>query len=523
MTAALRRRGMLPVWVALCLAFFTLFAAGCRDSEVVATLERVSGAAQRDRRASLGKWENAGQGSTFTMGDGVRTDAASKASLRLFDQSTLALEPKTLVRFLERRSGPKGTKLDVEMGQATLEAANEALEVDMQLGSARIEAHGKIRLVRDGGSTRLEVIIGSARILNGSQTLELHVGDAVDIVPERGLSKVAAPSAGMQANVAAEGVTGGLAAPNSPAAAVQVASADSANAQLMAATEAAALSGAPVRPQGPELVDFVAAPGESFVVHDPKPPTAIGFSPKECPGGSVLTLDPGRAQPKETVGAARVSVEVPAGVHRYALSCLEANAAKGKPIAQGSISVLADAGSRTLAKSAPLTNVDSDGRRYTVLYQTLLPKVSVRWPNPPPATSFTLKVRSASGERSFKSKTASYALAAGALPEGEHVLGFEADGKRSKPTSVVIRFDNAAPTASISSPADGSFSPGSSVLVAGAARPGFSVSAGGRELTQDAQNRFSETVGAPSGQRALVIRFTNASRNVHYYLRRSAR
>ena len=114
-------------------------------------------------------------------------------------------------------------------------------------------------------------------------------------------------------------------------------------------------------------------------------------------------------------------------------------------------------------------------------------------------------------------------FAPGALPEGEHVFTFEADGKRSKPTSVVIRFDNAAPTASLSSPADGSFAPGSSVLVAGSALPGWTVSAGGRELEQDAQNRFSEQVVTSSGERALVIRFSQPGRGVHYYLRRSAR
>jgi hypothetical protein len=277
------------------------------------------------------------------------------------------------------------------------------------------------------------------------------------------------------------------------------------------------------RTRGPDVVDLVAGAGDSFVVHDPRPPTAIGFSHAGCAAGTVLSLNAGRKGSRETVGAARVSAEFSQGSHRYVVSCLEAGGAKGTRVGEGTISVIADAGLRKLARKAPLTSVDTDGRRYTVLYQTLLPKLSVRWPNAPTAGSYALTVRSNKGTRTLQSKTSSYLFGPGALPEGEHVLSFEGDGKSSKQTSVVIRFDNAAPTASLSSPADQSFGPGASVLVAGSALPGWSVTAGGRELTQDAQNRFSEQVSAPSAERALVIRFSQAGRGVHYYLRRSAR
>ncbi len=491
----------------LCFAFFAAFVPACKCSgDSIATLERVSGGAERDRRANVNQWENAEAGARFDVGDGVKTGASSTALLRLFDKSTLALEPKTLVRFLDRPSGPKGAKLDVEMGGATLEAGGEAVDVGLDVGSARIEPHAKVRLVSRGAATRLEVMIGKARILTEKESIELRVGDAVDIEVGRGIVQEPAPSAS---------------APPSAAPAASV-SPDAGDAPAAAAEEALVIEGAAGRSRGPERVDFVAAAGDSFVVHDPKPPTAIAFTKGGCPTGAILTLGASKGG-RETVGGARVSAEFGSGSHRYVVSCLEANGAKGADLAQGTISVVADAGLRRLARTAPLTNVDTDGRRYTVLYQTLLPKISVRWPNAPQAGSYVLSVRSPQGSRTLTTKSASHLFAAGALAEGEHVLAFEGDGKRSKPTNLAIRFDNAAPTASLSSPADGSFGPGASVLVAGSALPGWSVSAGGRELTQDAQNRFSEQVSAPSGERALVIRFSQPGRGVHYYLRRSGR
>ncbi len=491
-----------------CMALVLLLVPACKCSgDAIATLERVNGGAERDRRASVNQWEKAEPGARFDVGDGVRTDASSSALLRLFDKSILNLEPKTVVRFLDRPSGPKGAKLDVEMGEATLEAGGEAVDIGLELGSARIEPHAKVRLVSRGASTRLEVMIGKARILSDKESIDRRVGDAVDIQVGRGIVREPAPSASAPPK----------AAPPAPAA-----SSDGGAAPVEAADETLALDGRG-RSRGPEHVDFMAAAGDSVVVHDPKPPTVIGFTQSGCPSGAILTLGAGRKVARETVGAARVSAEFGTGSHRYSISCLEANGAKGPELAQGTISVVADAGLRRLARTAPLTNVDTDGRRYTVLYQTLLPKIAVRWPNAPQAGKYVLTVRSPQGTRTVSTKSASHVFAAGALAEGEHVVAFEADGKRSKPTNVAIRFDNAAPTASLSSPADGSFGAGASVLVAGSALPGWSVSAGGRELTQDAQNRFSEQVSAPTGERALVIRFSQQGRGVHYHLRRSAR
>ncbi|HEX6278145.1 MAG TPA: hypothetical protein VFZ53_34105 [Polyangiaceae bacterium] len=507
MTSSLARRFhllLLGGLVALC-----LLAGACRrQSAPLATLERASGSTERDRRDAVGRWERAAQGATFTVGDGARTGADSRALLRLFDRSALELSARTIVRFLDRASAPKGTALDVEMGEATLEAGDGALEIGLEIGVARLDAGSKVRLVGTNAGTRLEVMIGAAHIHDGERTFELRVGDAVDWVS--GGKPVLVPKASDSAS------------PETPPSPLPSSSAGPSD----TASDEASLSKLDVaggRAPGPVFVDLLASAGDSFVVHDPRPPTAVAFSVPACPSGAVLTIESGKKGARETIGSGRVSAEFSQGTHRYSVACLGGGKSLGTPVARGTLSVVADAGLRTLAKTAPSSSVDTDGRRYTVLYQSLLPRLSVRWPNAPAASSYTLSVRSKQGARSFSSASANHTFDSGSLAEGEHSLTFEADGRRSKETSVVIRFDNAAPTASLTSPADTSFAPGSSVLVSGAALPGWSVAVAGRELAQDEQNRFSELVSAPGSERALAIRFSQAGRGVHYYLRRSAR
>jgi hypothetical protein len=492
---AIRRLGSFFVLV--------LLLAGCRKADAIAKLEHTHGVISRDFAKSVGNWEPASTGAEFRLGDGVRSGLASRAVLRLFDDSKLDLDPSTVLRFRDRTRGGKGARLDVEMGQATLEVAGQALELELMVGTARLDPHGKVRLTRTGEATRLEVMIGSARILSGDEALDLRIGDAVDIV-KSGVQKVPAPSAS--------------AAPVTPAAAT--APSEPPAVESSAAPSVPLVPGA--RPEGPGVVDFVAGAGDSFVVHDPKPPTSIAFVHSGCDGELVLTLGTGK-RPRETGGRGRVSAEVSSGSHRYVVSCLKPGETKSTRVAAGSVAVFADAGSRRLARTAPASVVDADGRRYTVLYQTLLPIISVRWPNAPSASAYTLRVNSSSGTRTFTTGKPSHSFAAGAFAEGDHSLFFEASGARSKQTSVAIRFDNAAPTASISSPADRSFAPGASVVVSGSALPGWTVSAVGKDLTQDAQNRFSGDVSAPVAERALAIRFSHPSRGNHYYLRRSVR
>jgi len=298
--------------------------------------------------------------------------------------------------------------------------------------------------------------------------------------------------------------------------------------ELIGAGESAEMSSAGqlrLSGRGPGYRDMLAAAGTSFVVHDPHPPTAIAFTlDPSCEGSTVIervqaTTQRVLASARDETGS---SLLFPAGAHHYRVRCLREHGLSDEPAAGGVITIVKDSGTGILSRVPPMTRIDTDGRTYTVMYQNLLPKIAARWPSAPKAKSYTLKVQSRLGTRSFSSAQPAYSFAAGQLPEGNHSLQFSADEQLSPATKLTIRFENAAPTARISAPRDGSFPTGSPVTVSGVAAPGWAVSVGGRELALDDQSRFSEPVPWSDEQRALQIRFTHAERGIHFYLRRAA-
>jgi ferric-dicitrate binding protein FerR (iron transport regulator) len=274
--------------------------------------------------------------------------------------------------------------------------------------------------------------------------------------------------------------------------------------------------------RGPGYVDFAAPAGGSFAVHDPSPPTAVGFAiGGACSGEAVVELK-GKAGTR-SAGSGTVSILVPAGSHKYEIHCAGPGGIDPHAASSGTVAVMRDGGTARLPRTAASTLVDTDGRNYTVLYQSLLPKITVRWPNAPQSSGYTLDVASPGGTKSSYSAGApSYAFQSGALREGTHRVTFASASTRSKTTSIDIKFDNASPTATITSPANGSFGPGSAVTVSGVALEGWKVFAGGKELSLDAAQRFSAEAVVPGNERALAIEFVNPRRGVHYYLRRSS-
>ncbi len=154
--------------------------------------------------------------------------------------------------------------------------------------------------------------------------------------------------------------------------------------------------------------------------------------------------------------------------------------------------------------------------------ETLLPKISFRWPHAPADRPASLHLERAKGQvESLKAPAGSVALSAGALPEGSYRFWFDVDGDastRSPDTTLRIAFDNAAPAAEIQQPVDGQPS-GGTVHVAGVAAEGASVSVGGAAIALDQDLRFRADVPAPAGDRSLAIRISHPSRGVHYYLR----
>jgi len=276
----------------------------------------------------------------------------------------------------------------------------------------------------------------------------------------------------------------------------------------------------------PSAADVTIPAGESPVVHSPRGGAAVRIRlDSVCPGDALVEAVSGGAARTTIAHGQALSAVVLAlggGPHKYVVRCVDADGLRGPLQTSGTIVVVHDGGAAPLPRTAPVDLIDADGRRYSVLYQTLLPKISFRWPHAPADRPASLHLERAKGQvESLKASAASVALSAGALPEGSYRFWFDVDGDpstRSPDTTLRIAFDNAAPAAEIQQPVDGQPS-GGTVHVAGVAAEGASVSVGGAAIALDQDLRFRADVPAPAGDRSLAIRISHPSRGIHYYLR----
>ncbi|MBN2192182.1 MAG: hypothetical protein JW751_05150 [Polyangiaceae bacterium] len=273
--------------------------------------------------------------------------------------------------------------------------------------------------------------------------------------------------------------------------------------------------------RAPSPANLVINGGDSCTVHDPTPPTVVGFRlGGRCPKGAIVEVSGQSFASQEEPATAPFAI----GSLPYRVRCLTRKGPDPTPVAKGTVVVVRDSGQKTIASyAAPSSHVNTDGRRYTVLYQNQLPQVSIGWATAPAATSFTLvltgplnkKVTSGSAQASFPS---------GSLPEGTYQVYFEAamdPPRRSRSTTIALRFDNATPTATIAGPLE--VEPGAKVPVTGTALPGWRVYLGDQELPLDPQQRFAGEAESPTDGAALPIRFEHPTRGTHYYLRRTIR
>jgi hypothetical protein len=274
--------------------------------------------------------------------------------------------------------------------------------------------------------------------------------------------------------------------------------------------------------RGPERVHLTVGAGESFTVRDPAPPTAIAFRiGSVCGGPGTVQLMRGSRPGASSAGTGTASLMVPPGSHRYRVRC----EGRDGDAASGTIRVMRDSGQSRLPSTPPATVVDTDGRRYTVLYQNLLPQITVRWTGVEPSGRYVLRVSGPGGTQNVSTSGPRHAFPPGALGEGSHTLVFASPAggaaDRSRETTLSIRFDNAAPSASLREPANGSFAPGATVGVAGVALEGWSVTVNGGAIQLDEQHRFRGTAAVPGDAAGIAIRLAHPRRGVHYYIRRT--
>ncbi len=281
----------------------------------------------------------------------------------------------------------------------------------------------------------------------------------------------------------------------------------------------------------PERADFTIRAGLSAAIHDPGPPTdvRIDFS-GQCPGaGSVELSGPGRADRVTVQGRGSAIGRLARGAHSYRVRCTQDSDADAAVVASGQLRVVKDVGTRPLAHQAPHNTVDADGRRYTVMYQNLLPAITFRWPGAPEADRYRLVVAPRKGKRTELGLIAStHTIVSGALAEGHYTYWFEALGpggpRRDSPRSALtINFDNAARSGYLISPRPDAQWNGESVVVSGGAIDGWRVSVRGKVLPLDRQHRFSAPIVRARDENGIAVQFSHPTHGVHLYVRRAVR
>lgn len=440
----------------------------------LAELVQMHGNVGVSRSASPSHFTGASVGTDFALGDAVRTGAEATAKLRLDDGNELSMRPSTTIRFSATRPGSRGRRLELLAGEATLTVIEDTL-LDTGEGSLWTRAGSRLRLRRADGELELVVLVGRARLeTEGREPVEISVGTAFVLEPR------------------------------SASAAATSTSLDAPEEQARLADETPHTAEHPIE-MGANLradrTDFALPAGDSLVLRDPAPPTAIGIDVSSaCPGQALVQVFDGPRLLGSARGSGTIPVTFQEGALTYRVRC-NTDGAIGEPTVEARVRVLRATGQAPLPRSAPVSNVEADGRTYQILYSNRLPSVNVRWPNGP-AGSCTLVL---DGSRRIEVNGPRHRFTSGSLSEGTHRIHFESGGRRSRDTNIVIRFDPVAAAASLDSPADGSFAPGEVVRVSGMALPGNTVVASGQAIPVGPDQRFSAQVMAPATG-ALVIR-----------------
>lgn len=269
----------------------------------------------------------------------------------------------------------------------------------------------------------------------------------------------------------------------------------------------------------PGYFDFRVRAGESFTIHDPRPPTAVQFQfDGRCPDGGIIELDRDARFRTAKVSAGRdfANVMITGGAWSYRLRCTS-HGSEGSAVASGRIRGVRDDGRRPLPRTQGVNDIDADGRTYRISYQSAIPNVAVRVHSP--GAVHRLHVAAAGKEQTFDSATSTITVPGAQLHEGTYTYWIDRDGaKQDKVSTLIIDFDQTAPQVYIESPANGQAWT-ADIDVRGAVLPGWSAAVDDIAIPIDRQRRFAATAGLPAGK-ALAIRLSHPQRGVHYYLRR---
>jgi hypothetical protein len=577
----------------------------------IARLTAADGAVDRDRAPAIGAFAPASVGDRFELGDGLRTGAGAKADVSFAVGGALAIDERSLVRFLARPDDAPGVA--VQFGESTgaaLELGVALVDPDSALELARRDGALEVRVVYgraiiddDQGRRPLTSTSGSARIgsrapvdvesspkplrpepatrasgdllvRTGGEWRPLSIGTSTAglglRVPPRGTAVVSRKGAAITIHGPASFELGGEAGPMArlveggadvaasgaeaellvPGGAV-VARPSEGRARVSIGTRTVRIQseGGDVIAKGkgtealrygesvllarsgdlrfdvdlPERGHFAVSAGESATIHDALAPTAVEISfASPCPSGGIVELAlNGRPISDAQVrarGATGAILSVPAGQHRYRARC------EGRDIGDGRLTVVRDSARKPLPTRSPINVIDADGRKYTILYQNLLPSLTVRWKRAPDARGYVLRIGANGVYAAHRSHRAERDFPPGSLPEGTYELWFEVEGdsaRASERTHVSIDFDNAASRVFIRAPDLAFDRSGGRVRIEGAVVSGSRVSVGAEPISLDRHHRFSGDVAVPEGQDGIAVRVEDRRGRVDYYVRRA--
>jgi hypothetical protein len=458
---------VLVIAIALC---------ACKKSAdpAVARLDEMTAKVERMPRENV-PWQPARVGDRFVIGSAVRTGPASHAKLTVGKRGKLDVDASSVVYFT-RTPGQERSDVRVETGIAELETGDEPVGI----GKAVLEPRTRVRIEARPEGTSLVVTVGRAML----DDTVIAAGEKLTLGPAGLPVEQAPPDAG-----------------------------------AAAATETP-LEATPPPAKGDEPLGEVPArtaatikAGESPTIHDPRAPAPLRIA-FDCAAGGVVEVAKDRAFKKlvaRSGGTTGANVLVPAGAFQYRVRCA------GSRGPSGTVRVATDSGKRPLPKTAARTAVDMDGREYTILYQNLLPQLTLTWKTAPRAAKYTFVIKSRAGEKRVESPRASLALEAGELREGSYKIYVEPLlVRRSEETTVTIEFDNAAQSASIDSveASDGK------IRVKGTVIESSTVSANDAPVSLDRHRRFDAELTPRDGEDGIGVRIAHPKAGVHYYVMR---
>lgn len=472
-------------------------------------------------------------GEQLTVEAGQRVEVTvGQASLELMDDDAPVVAPasasETTDEDLRKNAGPivatvKGSKVAVQAPGSDSYQALSTGKTTIASGTT-IKVGKNSSVVVSQGSEKAELATGGTYVVGGDQLVSAISGSVT--VTAEGMMRVVVPGGVIVTRAGSATISTQPKVTRVQARSGSV-SLQGTNQDTLSGGEVGLISSegeVSVEGRGIDKTDLRISAGQSLVVHDPAPPTAVRFVFGQlCEAGLIRLKAPSTALPSgaQARGVKDVALYIGPSTAKYTLHCVDNTGKESEVKASGSITVLHDAGSRSMPKKAPSTTIDVNGRGYTVMYQNQLPKVTLRWSGAPQeASGFKLHVSGAGRSRTLSTNSASYTFASGGLGTGTHTVYFTGGGRVSRRSTVRISFDNATPTASLSTPVNIGAGPGGLVTVSGSALPGWSASVDGKALGQDSNNRFTMKTPMPSDGRALAVHLTHPGRGSHVYLRR---